>query len=37
VRTLAEQTWSDWAKKTPLAKRAYDGQVAWLKELGLIA
>lgn len=37
VREIALQTWSDWAKKTPLAKRAYDAQTAWLKELGLVA
>lgn len=37
LRALAQQTWEDWSKKTPLAKRAYDSQLAWLKELGLIA
>jgi TRAP-type mannitol/chloroaromatic compound transport system substrate-binding protein len=37
ARALAEQTWSEWAKKSPLAKRAYDAQVAWLKDLGLLA
>lgn len=37
VRALAQQTWAEWAKKSPLAKRAYDAQVAWLRDLGLIA
>ena len=29
-----QKTWEDWSKKTPLAKKAYDSQMAWLKELG---
>jgi hypothetical protein len=33
IRALAEKTWEDWSKKTPLAKAAYDSQLAWLKEL----
>jgi TRAP-type mannitol/chloroaromatic compound transport system substrate-binding protein len=37
VRELAHKTWEDWSKKGPLAKRAYDSQVAWLRDLGLIA
>jgi TRAP-type mannitol/chloroaromatic compound transport system substrate-binding protein len=37
VRALAQQTWAEWAKKSPLAKRAYDAQVAWLRDLGLLA
>src|SRR5215212_2148271 len=37
VRELAHKTWEDWSKKGPLAKRAFDSQVAWLKDLGLIA
>lgn len=37
LRALAQKTWEDWSKKTPLAKQAYDSQLAWLKELGLVA
>jgi TRAP-type mannitol/chloroaromatic compound transport system substrate-binding protein len=37
IRTLAHRTWDDWSKKTPLAKQAYDSQIAWLKDLGLLA
>ena len=37
VRDLAHKTWEDWSKKGPLAKKAFDSQVAWLKDLGLIA
>lgn len=36
-RALAEETWAEWGKKSPFAKKAYDSQLAWLKELGLIA
>ncbi len=36
VRTLAERTWEEWSKKTPMAKSAYDSQVAWLKDLKVI-
>jgi len=37
VRDLAHHTWTDWSKKSPLAKKAYDSQIAWLRDLGLIA
>ena len=37
IRGLAQRTWEDWSKKTPLAKQAYDSQLAWLKELGVVA
>ncbi|MBA2260713.1 MAG: TRAP transporter substrate-binding protein [Acidobacteria bacterium] len=37
IRPLAQRTWEDWSKKTPLAKQAYDSQLAWLKELGVLA
>jgi hypothetical protein len=37
IRELAHKTWEDWSKKGPLAKRAFDSQLAWLKDLGLIA
>ena len=35
-RQLAEQSWSDWAKKSPTAKKVYDSQVAFLKKLQLL-
>jgi len=37
MRELAHQTWTEWSKKSALAKKAYDSQIAWLRELGLIA
>ncbi|HVQ42555.1 MAG TPA: TRAP transporter substrate-binding protein [Vicinamibacterales bacterium] len=37
MRALAERTWEEWSKKTPLAKAAYDSQLAWLKDLRLVA
>ena len=37
IRDLAHKTWEDWSKKGPLAKRAYDSQLAWVKDLGLVA
>ncbi len=37
MRELAQKTWDDWSKKTPLAKQSYDSQIAWLKDLGLVA
>jgi TRAP-type mannitol/chloroaromatic compound transport system substrate-binding protein len=37
IRGLAQRTWEEWSKKTPLAKQAYDSQLAWLKDLRLVA
>jgi len=37
LRELAHKTWEEWSKKTPLAKQAYDSQLAWLKDLGIVA
>ncbi|HEY3074085.1 MAG TPA: TRAP transporter substrate-binding protein [Burkholderiales bacterium] len=37
IRALAQKTWEEWSKKTPLARQAYDSQLAWLKELGVLA
>jgi TRAP-type mannitol/chloroaromatic compound transport system substrate-binding protein len=37
IRGLAQKTWEDWSKKTPLAKKAYDAQIAWLKDIGALA
>jgi len=37
MRALAAQTWEEWSKKTPLAKQAYDSQLAWLREIGVVA
>ena len=35
ARRWRTKTWEDWSKKTPLAKQAYDSQIAWLKDLGV--
>lgn len=37
IRVLAQRTWDDWSKKTPLAKTAFDSQMAWLKDLKVVA
>jgi TRAP-type mannitol/chloroaromatic compound transport system substrate-binding protein len=37
IRGLAQRTWEEWSKKTPLAKAAYDSQLAWLRDLRVIA
>jgi TRAP-type mannitol/chloroaromatic compound transport system substrate-binding protein len=37
IRPLAQKTWEEWSKKTPLAKAAYDSQIAWLRELKVVA
>ncbi len=37
IRALAEATWDDWAKKSPLARRAVESQKAWLRELRILA
>jgi hypothetical protein len=37
IRPLAQKTWEDWSKKTALSKAAYDSQLAWLKDLKLVA
>jgi TRAP-type mannitol/chloroaromatic compound transport system substrate-binding protein len=37
VRDLAHNTWTDWSKKSAFAKKAFDSQTAWLRDLGLIA
>jgi TRAP-type mannitol/chloroaromatic compound transport system substrate-binding protein len=37
LRDLAQKTWEDWSKKTPLSKQVYDSQMTWLKDLGLVA
>lgn len=37
IRALAQKTWEEWSKKTPLAKKAYDAQTAWLRDLGALA
>ena len=37
MRELAHKTWTEWSKKSALAKKAYDSQIAWLRDLGLIA
>jgi hypothetical protein len=37
MRDLARKTWEEWSKKSALAQKAYDSQIAWLKELGVLA
>ena len=37
IRVLAQRTWDDWSKKTPLAKTAFDSQIAWLRDLKVVA
>lgn len=37
IRALAQRTWDDWSKKSPLAKTAYDSQLAWLRDLKVVA
>jgi len=37
IRPLAQRTWEEWSKKTPLAKAAYDSQLAWLRDLKVVA
>ena len=34
LRKVAQEVWSNWAKKSPLAQKSYDSQVAFLKKLG---
>lgn len=36
LRGIAYESWQQFSTKSPLAKKAYDAQVAWLKELGLL-
>jgi TRAP-type mannitol/chloroaromatic compound transport system substrate-binding protein len=35
-RTVAQQAWNDWAKKSPMAQKVLDSQVAFMKQLGLL-
>lgn len=37
IRASAVKTWAEWAKKSPLANKAYESQLAWLKTLGVQA
>jgi TRAP-type mannitol/chloroaromatic compound transport system substrate-binding protein len=40
LKALSQQAsgiWAEWSKKSPLAKKAYDSQIAWLKALGRVA
>ena len=36
LRTVAQSVWKEYGEKNELAKRIYESQVAWLKELGLL-
>jgi len=35
-RAVAQQAWNDWAKKSPMAQKVLDSQVAFMKQLGLL-
>jgi TRAP-type mannitol/chloroaromatic compound transport system substrate-binding protein len=35
-REIARQSWNDWAKKSPMAQRVLDSQVAFMKQIGLL-
>ena len=35
-REVAQQAWADWAKKSPMAQKVYDSQMAFMKTLGLL-
>jgi TRAP-type mannitol/chloroaromatic compound transport system substrate-binding protein len=35
-RKLAQEAWADWSKKSPLSKKVYDSQVAFLQKLQLL-
>jgi TRAP-type mannitol/chloroaromatic compound transport system substrate-binding protein len=35
-RKVAQEAWADWAKKSPLSKKVYDSQIAFLKKLELL-
>lgn len=37
LRALAYQSWQQFSTKSPLAKKAYDAQVSWMKEIGLLS
>ena len=37
LRNIAYKSWQEFSTKSPLAKKAYDAQVAWLKEIDLLA
>jgi len=36
IREITKGIWKKWSKKSPMAKKAYDLQIKWLKELGRI-
>jgi len=35
-RKLSQEAWAEYAKKSPIAQKVYDSQVAFLKKLKLI-
>lgn len=35
-RAVAQQVWADWSKRTPLAGKAYDSHVGYMKSVGLL-
>ncbi len=36
LRTIAAGVWKEYAERSPMAKKVYDSQIAWLKELGAL-
>jgi hypothetical protein len=36
LRAVATEAWADYAKETPLAKKAYDLNIAFMKKIGLL-
>jgi TRAP-type mannitol/chloroaromatic compound transport system substrate-binding protein len=35
-REIAREVWKDYAERSPMAKRVYESQVAFLRKLGLL-
>lgn len=36
LRSIAASVWKEYAERSPMAKKIYDSQIAWLKELGAL-
>lgn len=35
-REIARESWNDWAKKSPMAQKVLDSQIAFMKQIGLL-
>ena len=35
-RTVAQDVWADWAKRSPESKKVFDSHVAYMKQLGIL-